>query len=147
MFTATLFWVVAIVLFVIVEGASVALVSIWFAVGALASLVVSFFVESIWVQIWIFLIVSLASLIALKPFAKRFLTPYAGRKSTNFDRIVGMDAVVREEICNLESRGLVKVMGQDWTARSQSGENIPVGTTVTIDRIEGVKVFVTPKQA
>ena len=147
MFTATLFWVVAIVLFGIVEGASVALVSIWFAVGALASLVVSFFVESIWVQIWIFLIVSLASLIALKPIAKRFLTPYAGRKSTNFDRIVGMDAVVREEICNLESRGLVKVMGQDWTARSQSGENIPVGTTVTIDRIEGVKVFVTPKQA
>lgn len=144
MISATLFWVLAIVVFTAVEGLTVGLTSIWFAAGALCSLIVSFFTDNLWIQTWVFLIVSFLSLLALKPLASRFFTP-KGHQSTNFDRIVGQDAVVKEAICNLENRGLIQVMGQDWSARSQTGEDIPAGTIVTIDRIEGVKVFVTSK--
>lgn len=144
MIPATLFWVLAIVVFVVVEGITVGLTSIWFAVGALASLLVSFFVSSLWVQTWVFLIVSLLALFALKPLAAKYFAP-KGHQATNSDRILGKEAVVLEEVNNLEGRGRIKVMGQEWTARSLSEENIPANTIVTIDRIEGVKVFVTPK--
>ena len=144
MIPATLFWVLAIVVFVAVEGITVGLTSIWFAVGALVSLLISFFVDSLWVQIWVFLIVSLLALFALKPLAAKYFTP-RDHQATNSDRILGKEAVVLEEVNNLENRGRVKVLGQEWTARSLSEEIIPVHTVVTIDRIEGVKVFVSPK--
>ena len=144
MIPATLFWVLAIVVFVAVEGVTVGLTSIWFAVGALVSLLISFFVDSLWVQIWVFLIVSLLALFALKPLAAKYFTP-RDHQATNSDRILGKEAVVLEEVNNLENRGRIKVLGQEWTARSLSEEIIPVHTVVTIDRIEGVKVFVSPK--
>ncbi|MGM9594291.1 MAG: NfeD family protein [Candidatus Onthomonas sp.] len=144
MIPATLFWVLAIVVFVAVEGITVGLTSIWFAVGALASLLISFFVDSLWVQIWVFLIVSLLALFALKPLAAKYFST-KGHQATNSDRILGKEAVVLEEVNNLENRGRIKVLGQEWTARSLSEEIIPVHTVVTIDRIEGVKVFVSPK--
>ena len=75
MIPATLFWVLAIIVFVAVEGITVGLTSIWFAVGALVSLLISFFVDSLWVQIWVFLIVSLLALFALKPLAAKYFTP------------------------------------------------------------------------
>lgn len=144
MIPATLFWVIAIVVFVAIEGITVGLTSIWFAVGALVSLLISFFVSSLWVQIWAFLISSLVALIALKPLAAKYLTP-KGHQPTNSDRILGKEAVVLEEVNNLEGRGRVQVLGQEWTARSLSEEILPAGAIVTIDRIEGVKVFVSPK--
>lgn len=144
MIPATLFWALAIVFFAAIEGVSVSLTSIWFAVGALVSLLVSFFVDDLWAQIWVFLIVSFLCLLALKPLVRKYFSPQS-HKPTNVDSLIGKEAVVKEEICNLESRGLVKVMGQDWTARSQSGEDVPAGTVVIVERIEGVKVFVTPK--
>ena len=144
MIPATLFWVLAIIVFVAVEGITVGLTSIWFAVGALVSLLISFFVDSLWVQIWVFLIVSLLALFALKPLAAKYFTP-KGHQATNSDRILGKEAVVLEEVNNLENRGRIKVLGQEWTARFLSEEIIPVHTVVTIDRIDGVKVFVSPK--
>ncbi|MBQ9165509.1 MAG: NfeD family protein [Oscillospiraceae bacterium] len=107
----TLCWAIAVVLFAITEGLSVGLTSIWFAVGALVSMVASFFIESIWAQVWIFLLVSLVTLIALRPIAAKFFTA-KGHVPTNSDRIIGKEAVVKEAICNLENRGLVQVMGQ-----------------------------------
>lgn len=139
--TATLFWVLAIILFAVVEGLTVGLTSIWFAVGALASLLVSFFTDNLWIQAIVFLLVSFAALAAFKPLAARWFSP-KGYQPTNADRIVGQEAVVTEEICNLESRGRVQVLGQQWSARSVDDQVIPAGTVVSIDRIEGVKVFV-----
>lgn len=143
MFSDALVWALVIVLFTVVEGLTVGLTSIWFSVGGLAALLISFFTGNHWVQVWGFLIVSLLSLLALRPMAKRY---FAGRKSvpTNFDRIVGQEGIVTQEICNLENRGQVKVSGQQWSACSVSGLVIPEGTTVIIQRIEGVRVFVEP---
>jgi membrane protein implicated in regulation of membrane protease activity len=142
-FSDALIWALVIVLFTVAEGMTVGLTSIWFSVGGLAALLISFFTGNHWVQIWGFLIVSALCLLALRPAAKRYFSKGKG-EATNFDRIVGQQGIVTEEVCNLENRGQVQINGQDWSARSVSGLVIPQGTTVIIRRIEGVKVFVEP---
>ncbi|MCC8183063.1 MAG: NfeD family protein [Clostridiales bacterium] len=142
--TPTVFWVIAIVVFAIVEGVTVGLASIWFVVGALAALVASLITSNVWIQAAVFLAVSILSLAAFKPLAVRYLTPKGGKAATNIDSIIGQEAVVREDICNLENRGQVKIRGLEWSALSETGEDIPAGTVVVVDRIEGVRVYVHP---
>lgn len=140
---SVLFWFFLLVALVVAEALSTALVSIWFAAGALAALLLSTLKFSVWVQISVFFIVSAILLLATRPLVKRFLEPKITK--TNFDRIIGEECIVEEEINNLAETGAVKVKGTEWTARSEHGDTISVGSTVEINRIEGVKVFVTKK--
>ncbi len=138
-------WAGLIVLFLVVEAACpIHLVSIWFAAGSLAALIAAMLHAELWLQITLFLVVSVALLIGLWPFTKRFLNPAV--KKTNIDAIIGTEGYVTEAIDNLEAQGQVKLGGMPWTARSTTGENIGVHTKVRVDRIEGVKVFVTPAE-
>ena len=139
----TLFWLVLLIVFVVAEALSTTLVSIWFAVGALITLIVSVFNVSAYIQVGTFLVVSLILLLATRPFAKKFLDPKITK--TNFDRIIGDFGIVEEEINNLEGTGAVKIKGTTWTARSSDDSIIPEKATVKIERIEGVKVFVSLK--
>ena len=143
MYSDTVVWAVVIVVFTVVEGVSVGLTSIWFSVGGLAALLVSFVTPSYAVQIGTFLLVSSVCLLALRPVAKRY---FGAKRSvpTNFDRVVGQQGIITAEVCNLENRGTVEVLGQEWSARSVSGLVIPQGSTVVVRRIEGVKAFVEP---
>lgn len=144
MLSDTAIWVIVIVVFTAAEGISVGLTSIWFSVGGLAALLVSLVNHSYGVQIGVFLAVSALCLLALRPLAKRYFSQNQSQ-ATNYDRIVGQQGIVTADICNLENRGNVEVMGQEWSARSVSGLTIPKGSTVVIRRIEGVKVFVDPQ--
>lgn len=135
-------WLALLILFVVVEAATVGLVSFWFAIGALCALLSTFFVSSVWVQIIIFLVFSALSLALLRPMAQRYLVPR--RVHTNADRVIGKEAEVIEIINNLKATGAVKVSGVTWTARSSDESVIALGEIVRIDRIEGVKLFVTP---
>lgn len=135
-------WLALLIMFALAEAATVGLVSIWFAAGSLVALLSTFFTDSIWVQITIFLAVSAATLAVARPLARKYLTPK--QVATNADRVIGREAVVTEEIDNLKGCGAVSVGGITWTARSDSGDVIPVGGTVKALRIEGVKLFVTP---
>ena len=76
----------------------------------------------------------------MRPAAAKLLTP--GISPTNADRVLSQIALVTEEIDNIAETGQVKLFGQVWTARSESGEVIPAQSRVRILRIEGVKVFV-----
>lgn len=136
-------WLALLVLFAVVEGATVGLVSVWFAAGALVALLSTFFTANIWVQIALFLVVSVVAMAVLRPLARKYVLPTV--VPTNADRVIGRQAVVTEGIDNLGGKGAVVVFGVAWTARSDSGEPIPEGTTVTVKRIEGVKLFVTPE--
>ncbi|MCD7857846.1 MAG: NfeD family protein [Clostridiales bacterium] len=138
-------WLVLLVAFAAAEAVTVGLVSLWFALGSLCALLVSLFIENIWAEIGVFLLVSIVTLLLLRPLANRYFSE-KDMKHTNLDLVVGADGVVLEEIDNLFAKGQVKVRGQVWSARSQSGQPIPVGTVVTVLRIEGVKVFVQPKE-
>ncbi|MCC8100535.1 MAG: NfeD family protein [Clostridiales bacterium] len=139
-------WLVLLVAFSAAEAVTVGLVSLWFALGSLCALLLSLFIENIWAEIGVFLLVSIATLLLLRPLVDRYFSA-KDMKRTNLDLIVGSDGVVLEAIDNLFATGQVKVRGQVWSARSQSGEPIPTGTVITVLRIEGVKVFVQPKES
>ncbi len=135
-------WLALMVIFLIVEAACpIHLVSIWFVAGALVAAVASLLHAQMWLQILLFLVVSVGLLTCLWPFAKKFLKP--GIVRTNIDSVVGARCHVTAAIDNVEAQGQVKINGMEWTARSTDGSPIPAGTLVTVDRIEGVKAFVT----
>lgn len=135
-------WVGLLILFLVLEGSTVALVSLWFAVGSLAAIVAALLGASLGVQVGIFLGVSGVLLALLRPFLKRYIAPSI--QKTNVDSLVGRECPVTEDIQNLQSQGQVKVNGMVWSARSTDGRQIPKGTVVRIDRIEGVKLLVSP---
>lgn len=134
-------WLGVTVLAAIVEAAVPALVSIWFVPGGLLALIASLAGGSLPLQIVLFLLGSIIALAVTRPLARRLQKP--GPTSTNADRVIGATAVVTEAVDNLHDAGRVTVMGNSWAARSeQGGETIPMGETVTVLRIEGVKLIV-----
>ena len=137
-----LVWLGLLILFAVGEAVSVGLTSIWFAAGALAALVCALLNGPLWLQITLFIIVSILCLLAVRPLAKRYLNGKV--QPTNVDRILGEEAQVTEDIDNIQGRGAVTIGGITWCARSQNGEAIPTGALVKVLRIEGVKVFVEP---
>ena len=135
-------WFVLLVVFILVEASTVTMVSIWFVIGSLAAMIVSFLGGQFWLQIVVFLAVSAVLLIALRPVTKKFLSPRIVK--TNVDSVIGAKGRVTASIDNVEAKGQVKLGAMEWTARSTDGSPIEKDTLVTVDRIEGVKVFVTP---
>ena len=135
-------WFGLLVLFIIVEAGTVSMVSTWFAIGSLAALIVSLLGGEIWLQVLVFVAVSAVTLCLLRPMAKKYIN---GRITpTNVDALAGRICLCVTAIDNLASQGQVKIGDVEWSARSATGEPIPVGTQVRIDRVEGVKVYVTP---
>ena len=137
----TIIWLVLMVLFLIAEAATVVTVSLWFAVGALAALIVAATGGSIGFQVFVFLAVSGGLLACLRPLVRKHFTPKLTR--TNVDAVVGSEGYVTADIDNVAATGSVKLGAMEWTARSSAGAPIPKGTLVRVDRIEGVKAFVT----
>lgn len=136
-------WLILMVVFLVVEACSVSLVSIWFAAGSLGALIAAMCNAELWVQITVFLGLSAALLACMRPFVKRFIKPKI--TATNADSIIGSEGFVTEDIDNLSARGQVKLGGMFWSARSTSGDPISKDTKIKVDRIEGVKVFVSPE--
>lgn len=136
------FWLALLVVFLLAEASTVTMVSLWFAAGALAALVVSLLGAGIWLQVGAFFVVSATMLVLLRPIARKFFTPKLVK--TNVDSVVGQKGVVTVAIDNIKAQGQVKLDAMVWTARSASGEPIPEGSVVCVEKIEGVKVFVTP---
>lgn len=139
---AAIFWISLLVIFLVAEAATVTMVSLWFAVGAVAALIVCLLGGSILGQTVVFLLVSAVMLTLLRPMVRKFVTPKLTR--TNVDSIIGATGYVTVAVDNQKAEGQAKLGAMVWTARSTSGEPIPEGILVKVDRIEGVKVFVTP---
>ena len=135
-------WLVGLVLFLMAEAATVAVVSLWFAAGALVAMVAAILGAPFWLQGLLFGGVSVALLLLLRPILKKYFTPRLTK--TNVDAVIGVEGFVTAPIDNLRATGTVKLSGMEWTARSTSGAQIPEGTLVRVDKVEGVKVFVTP---
>ena len=135
-------WGALIVLFLIIEAATAQLVTIWFAAGALAALIASALGAGTAVQIVVFVVVSAVTLAATRPLVKKITNKKEAR--LNADRCIGQFAIVTEAINNIEGTGLAKADGKIWSARSSDGSVIPEGAQVKVDRIEGVKLIVSP---
>ena len=137
-------WLVLFVIFLIVESGTVALVSIWFAAGALVAMIVSFITPVIWIQAVVFLVVACALLAMLRPIVRKYFNPKLTK--TNVDSVIGSTGLVTEAIDNITAQGRVKLGAMYWSARSASGEPIPEGTLIRVEKIEGVKVIVEPAE-
>ena len=133
----SLTWMIVFIVLILLELITVNLVSIWFALGALASFALSFFINNVTLQTATFVAVSAISLLLTKDFVKKI----RGNKvvATNLDRVIGQIGIVTEEINKLEP-GEVKVDGKRWSAISS--EKIKVGSKVEILSIDGVKLNV-----
>ena len=136
-------WFALMVGFVIIEAACpFHLVSIWFAVGALAATVIGLLDGALWLQVTAFFVISVGLLIALWPLTKKFLKPRV--TATNVDAVIGSEGYITAEVDNVAAVGQVKLGSMEWTARSTTGEKLEAGRLVKVDRIEGVKAFVSP---
>ena len=138
---AAIIWLILLVVFIVAEAGTVTVTSIWFAIGAFAAMIAALLGAQVWLQVVLFIVVSGALLMALRPLTKKYLTPKLSR--TNLDAVIGSVGVVTGRIDNITAEGKVKLGAMEWTARSADGSPIPKGTLVKVEKIEGVKVFVT----
>lgn len=139
------YWLIALVVFLVIEAATLGLATIWFAGGALVALIAAMCGAGLGIQVASFLVVSLVLLIFTRPFAVRFLSK--DTLKTNVDRVIGMEGIVTEEISNLAGTGKVSLGGNIWTARTENeGGTIPVDAVVAVLRVEGVKLIVKVKE-
>ena len=137
-----LIWLIAMIVLLIVEAVVPGLVSIWFALGALAALIAAILHAPMWLQLVWFLVVSIVALLLTRPLAKKYVNSRV--KPTNADMILGKECVVTEEIDNIRGTGAVTVGGKVWTARMENdGETAAVGEVLKTLRIEGVKLIVS----
>ena len=142
MMSTVALWSVLAVGFLVLEGCTVAMVSLWFAIGAAAALVLSLLGAALWLQLLAFLAVSGVLLALLRPMMRK----YVKSTKTNVDSVPGTEGLVTEDIDNVAYRGQVKLGAMTWSARSSSGAPIAAGSRIRVDRVEGVKVFVSAVQ-
>ncbi len=133
-------WLITAVVLGIIESITVALVSIWMAIGAFAAAVFAFFGFSTAVQVLVFAAVSALMLILTAPLSKRFRQ--SKKVSTNADRLIGQEGVVLRRVDPIENKGQIKVMGQIWSAEGADGTELDIGEKVIVKAIEGVHVIV-----
>ena len=133
-------WFGAMVLFVIIEAATMGINFVWFALGSLGAMIASMLGGQIWIQVVVFIAITALTLYFTRPLVKKYFN--SKRVRTNADRIIGKTATVIENIDNNQGIGQINVEGQIWSAKSESGEVIEKGSYVTIISIVGVKAVV-----
>jgi membrane protein implicated in regulation of membrane protease activity len=138
-----IYWLIAIIVLVVVEIFTLGLTTIWFAGGALVAFIAALLSAPVWLQFVLFVAVSAVLLLFTRPFAVRFINQ--GAVKTNYESMAGRIGRVTEQIDNLRAVGCVRVNGQDWTARAATDtEIIPKDSEVVVEKIDGVKLIVTP---
>lgn len=138
-------WFGFALLLAIIEGVTYQLVSIWFVIGAVVSAIVSIFVpDNILLQVVVFAIVSVVTLIITRPVVKKLTK--TKKLPTNSDRYVGMNGIVTDEINNTSGVGLVNIKGSVWSASSEDNSVIPKDCIVVVKDIKGVKLIVSPEK-
>lgn len=138
-----LVWLGIAVVLGILEAATVALICIWFAIGALAAMIPAYFGAPLWVQILVFLVISAVCLAFTKTFFKDVVK--TKKQPTNTDRLIGTDGVVSSKIDNLQGTGKVYISGLTWSARTIDGSGAEEGDIVTVEKIEGATLYVTKR--
>lgn len=135
-------WLGVIVLSLVLEFISVSLTSVWFAFGALVSLILAACGVGLLWQVIVFILVSLIFLLSFRKIALKFLFKRNDEK-TNTSALVGRKALLTGEINQFDT-ATVRIDGVEWTCvASKNGETIPSGSTVVIDEIKGNKLFVS----
>lgn len=139
-----IFWLIVFVILLVVEIATMALTTVWFAGGALAAFLAAYIGFGVVVQVLVFLIVSILLLVLTRPLAVKFFNQE--RQKTNAESLIGQKAIVKEEINTLQTTGRVEVNGMEWSAKTEESEIIEADTIVMIKGIQGVKLIVEKEE-
>lgn len=137
----TLFWLIAVIAFVVLEASTTALVSIWFAVGAAAALIVSFFTQSLSVEAAVFAVVSAVALLLMVPTLAKRRKERKAPVTNGSPLTIGKQGVVLVDI-NPGYLGRVRVDGLDWQARADAA--MPKGTPCRVLDVDGAILIVSP---
>jgi len=133
-------WLALIVVTAILEAVTAQMISIWIVVGGVAAFLTALLGGPVWLQMVVFVAVTLLTLIITRPLVKKLI--HTRKTSTNADRYVGQKAQVILPIDNQQGTGQVKVEGSIWSARTVDGSTLETGDSVTVEAIEGVKLLV-----
>jgi len=138
-------WLGLVILLLAIEIATMGLTTIWFAGGAMAAFLSTFFGADAAMQRTIFIVLSLVLLVCTRPVAVKYMK--GGKAKTNADSLIGSIAVVTKYIDKLAQSGEVMIADISWTARSRDDAcRIPSGSKVRIHAIEGVKLIVEEEE-
>ena len=132
-------WLVAVIAFIVLEAVTYQMLSIWFVIGAIGGLIASLLGADFWVQMTVFLALSVICFIAFRPLAVKKLKP---NFKTNADAVIGKKVTITKEVDNVNGTGEGKLDGMAWTVRTESGKTLGVGDVAEVKRIEGVKLIV-----
>lgn len=136
------FWLIALVVFLIIEIITLGLTTIWFASGALIGFIAAWLGMPLGIQLAVFFVVSFVLLIFTRPVVQKRLN--SSRIKTNVNSMIGKEGKVVEDIDNFNETGQIIVDGMEWTARAaDESEKIAAGQRVVIQEIRGVKAIVT----
>ena len=140
-----IFWLIVFVILLVVEIATMALTTVWFAGGALAAFLAAYIGFGVVVQVLVFLIVSILLLVLTRPLAVKFFNQE--RQKTNAESLIGQKAIILEKIDTLRGEGRAEVNGMEWSAKTDEPDGIiEAGTVVVIEGIQGVKLIVRKEE-
>lgn len=142
--TNSIAWLILLAVLLLIEIITLGLTTIWFAGGALVAFIVSLFYDNLLLEIILFLVISVLLLYFTRPYVIKYFNPK--RIKTNYEGLVGKEALVIMAIDNIHGQGQVIVDGQEWTARSSDSSMIDVGARVIVQDISGVKLIVKNKE-
>lgn len=133
-------WVAVAVIFALIEALTLGLTTIWFAIGAVAAAITAALGGPIWLQIIVFFIVSIITLVLTRRIAIDKLR--VGREKNNVEQAIGKKAVIIEDIAPFAT-GKAKLDSLEWSAVGCVPESeFKKGEEVEVVRIEGVKLIV-----
>lgn len=132
-------WLAVLVIAVIIEAATYALVTIWFVGGAIVALISSALGISLFAQFLVFLVFSVIFLILARPLVRKRQHTFV---RTNVDSYIGLKGIVTKESTS-HSAGQGKVGGQIWTIMSGNAEPLKLGDEFVVDSVSGVKLIVS----
>ncbi len=138
-----LVWLIALVVFILIEAVTYQIVTIWFAIGALGAAICAMMHGPLYLQLGVFFALSIILLCILRPLSMHYLSS-KGTK-TNIDSLIGEQVVITEAVDNVNGKGKGKLFGMEWTVRSDDGSTVDKGEIVIVKKIEGVKLIVERK--
>lgn len=133
-------WIAVIIISAVIEAASVQLLTIWFAIGAFAALIADACSAPFYIQIFIFLFVSIVLLVFTRPILKKLMNK---NQKTDVNSEVGKTGTVTTEINPQKNEGRVMLGDVSWIAKSKDMSVIPADAKVKIEAVDGTTLIVS----
>ncbi len=139
--TNSILWLLILAILIFIEIITLGLTTIWFAGGALVAFIISLFFDNLFLEVVLFLVVSIVLLCFTRPLVLKYFNPK--RTKTNYEGVIGKVALVTATINNMNAVGQVVVDGQEWSAKAMDDDVIEKGEMVKVHGITGVKLIVS----